>query len=95
MPRYLAELYLSHSDSGRLREDANRARSSADELSREGVSIRYLRTLFLNEDETCFYLYDAGSPESVLEATRRAQLPIDRVVETVDIGLEDLEEDRT
>lgn len=94
MPRYLAELYLSHAETSRLHDTVERARAAADELNREGTSIRYLRALFLGEDETCFHLYEAGSPEAVREATRRAHLPIERVVEAVDIEPEDLEEDK-
>lgn len=95
MPRYLAELYLSHAEPSRLHDTVERARAAADELNREGTAIRYLRALFLGEDETCFHLYEAASLEAVREATRRAQLPIERVVETVDIEPDDFEEDKT
>jgi hypothetical protein len=88
MPRYLAELYLSKSDSRGLREAAARARSAAEAMTREGTSIRYLRALFLGEDETCFHLYEAGSREPVLEASRRAAIPVERVVEALDIEVE-------
>jgi len=93
MPRYLAELYLSHEESDRLREAANRARTAADDLSRDGAAIRYLRALFLGEDETCFHLYEADTAELVREASSRAQIPIERIVETIDIDLEDHETD--
>jgi len=90
MARYLAELYLSHAGSSGLRDAASRARAAAEELNREGTPIRYLRALFLGEDETCFHLYEAGSPESVLEASRRAAIPVERVVEAIDIELGEL-----
>jgi len=87
MSRYLAELYLSKSDSGGLYEAAARARSAAEAMTREGTPIRYLRALFLGDDETCFHLYEACSPEFVLEASRRAAIPVERVVEALDIEL--------
>jgi len=90
--RYLAELYLSHAGSVDLHDAASRARAAADELSREGTPIRYLRSLFLGEDETCFHLYDAGSPEAVLEVSRRAAIPVERVVEAIDIEVAELKE---
>ncbi len=88
MPRYVAELYLSQIGSEGLRDAATRARVAADELSREGAPIRYLRALFLSEDETCFHLYEADTAELVCEASSRARIPVERIVETIDIELE-------
>ncbi len=93
MATYLAELYLSHAGSVELRHAATRARAAAAELNRQGTPIRYVRALFLGEDETCFHLYEASSLESVLEASRRAAIPVERVVEAIDIELEELKED--
>jgi len=85
MARYLAELYLPKTGSDGLREAAARARSAAEELSREGRPVRYVRAILLAEDEMCFHLYEAATAESVLEATRRAGLPVERVVEAVEV----------
>ena len=85
MARYLAELYLPKTGSDGLRETAARARWAALELTREGVPVRHLRALFLGEDETCFHLYEAASVESVREAARRAGIPVERIVEAVEI----------
>ena len=89
MTRYLAELYLSKAQSGGVRDTAERARTAAEELTRQGTPVRYLRALFLGADETCFHLYEAGSAEAVFEASRRAAIPVERVVEAVDIELEE------
>ncbi len=86
MARYLAELYLSKTGSDGLREAAVRARSAAEELSQEGRPVRYVRAIFLGEDETCFHLYEAAAAESVWEATRRAGISVERVVEAVEIS---------
>lgn len=51
----------------------------------EGTPIRYLRAMFLGDDEVCFHVYEAASPELVLEASRRAAIPVERVTETLDI----------
>jgi len=93
MSRYLAELYLPKTRSGDLREAAVRARSAAEAMTREGKPVRYLRALFLGDDETCFHLYEAGSPELVLEASRRAAIPVERVTEALDVDLEAVHED--
>ncbi len=65
MPRYLAELYLSRKGSGSLQEVAVKARPAADAMTREGTPIRYLRAIFLGDEEVCFHLYEADSPELV------------------------------
>jgi hypothetical protein len=52
-------------------------------LAGEGTPIRYLRSIFVPDDETCFYLYEAASRDAVREAARRAQLPSDRVFEAI------------
>jgi mono/diheme cytochrome c family protein len=88
MARYLAELYLSRTSSGGLREAAARARSAAEDMTHEGTPVRYLRAIFLGEDETCFHLYEAGSAEAVREASRRAAIPVERVTEALDVDLE-------
>lgn len=92
MTRYLAELYLPKAGAGEVRAAAERARTAAEELTRQGTHVRYIRALFLGADETCFHLYEAGSAESVLEASRRAAIPVERVVEAIDIELGELKE---
>jgi Protein of unknown function (DUF4242) len=89
MTRYLAELYLPKAESGGVRDAAERARAAAEDLTREGTPVRYLRALFLDADETCFHLYEARSAEAVFEAARRADIPVERVVEADDIELDD------
>jgi hypothetical protein len=85
VPRYLAELYLPRKGSSSLREAATRAHQAADAMTREGTPIRYLRALFLGDDEVCFHLYEAASPDLVREASRRAAIPVERVTETLDV----------
>lgn len=83
MAKYLVELYMPKTGSDRVRDGAARARSAAKEMAREGKQIRYLRSIFVPEDETCFHLYDAGSAETVREASGRAGIRCERVVEAV------------
>ena len=49
----------------------------------EGVTVRLMRTIFVPEDEACFYLFEAPSPVAVQETAARAALH----VEGVDAGL--------
>jgi Protein of unknown function (DUF4242) len=88
MERYLAELYLPRAGADGLPEAARRARAAAAAMTSEGTPIRYLRAIFLGGDEICFHLYEAASPEAVLEATRRAAIPVERVLEAVDVEID-------
>lgn len=81
MPEFLVEVYLSRSDGAEA--TAVRARAAAEQLTSEGASIRYLSSIFVPEDETCFVLYRADSAEAVREAARRASLSFERVSEAV------------
>ena len=83
MAEFLVELYVSRTDAAAAARNAERARRAAERLSRRGTPVRCLRGLFVPEDETCFLLYEAGSPESVCEAGRLAGLPFEHVVEAV------------
>ena len=83
MAEYLVERYVSRSDAEALQLGAGRARREAERLSREGTPVRLVRSIFVPEDETCFYLYEAESSDAVIEAARRAELRVDRIAQTV------------
>ena len=82
MTRFAVELYVARGAA--LQELERRARVAATQLASEGRDVRYVRTMFLPGDETCFHLYDAASPALVEEASRRAGITFDRVVEAVE-----------
>lgn len=80
MAQYLAELYLSRT--GPACEGPTAAvRIAAEQLVAEGIPLRFLRLIFVPEDETLFLLYDAPSAAAVEEAVTRAGLQCDRVLE--------------
>jgi hypothetical protein len=68
MPSYLVEVYLPRSRAHEARASGHRARTGAEQLAREGVPIRYIRTAYLPDDETCFHLFEARTPAAVEEA---------------------------
>jgi Protein of unknown function (DUF4242) len=68
---------------GRLDVLGARARQVSDEMGREGVPVRFLRSIFVPEDNACFFLYQAGSHDVVREAARRTQLEVDDIAETI------------
>ena len=79
MPEFLVELYVPKGDGEAVAQSARLARLAARELTREGRSVHYMRSIFVPDDETCFLFYEATSADDVAEAVRRASLPFDRV----------------
>lgn len=84
MPSYLVETYVPKIKAHDVRAAGRRARSAARQLTREGESVRYVRTTFVPGDETCFHVFEAASEESVAEACRRAGLGLPRIVPAVE-----------
>jgi hypothetical protein len=76
---FLAEVYVAESDAASVERGAELARKGAEHAVSTGASVRYVRTIFVPEDETCFYLYEAPSADAVLEAGRRAGLTFERI----------------
>jgi hypothetical protein len=81
---FMAELYVPRDDPAAVASGAARARRAGDELTRRGTAVRYLRSIFVPDDETCFFLYEADSVDDVREAAQRAGLAFDRICEAVE-----------
>lgn len=82
---YLVELYVSARAADELDELAARASAAATSLAGEGRAIRYLRSIFIPHDDTCFHLYRAASRDEVSDALKRACLDHERIVEAVEV----------
>ena len=80
MPSHLVEVFVPRSRLQDARAAGQRARVIAVRLSLEGVPIRYVRTTFVPDDETCFHFFDAASEEAVGEVCRRAGIGSARIV---------------
>jgi Protein of unknown function (DUF4242) len=61
-----------------------RARRAAAELARTGIPVRYVRSIFVPEDEMCLYLFEARSADAVREASERAGIAPERIVEAIE-----------
>jgi Nickel responsive protein SCO4226-like len=83
VPEFLVELYVPQAGAAAVEQGDERARLAAEQLTREGTPVRYLRSIFVPEDETCFLLYEAGRAEDVEEAARRASLRVERAAAAV------------
>jgi hypothetical protein len=67
---HLIELRRHH-DWSQLEALATDARALAAELRTEGMHLRFLRTIAVPDDETCFHLFE-GTDAAVAEASSRA-----------------------
>jgi hypothetical protein len=84
VPDYCLELYLAGGSQAALDEAARRARAAAKSFGARGCPVRYLRSTYLPEDETCLHFFAAASREDVAEAARQAGLTGDRITRSVD-----------
>lgn len=82
MANYLVESYMPNTTS--LDEVERRASRAADDLSVAGHMVRYVRSIYVAEDETCFHLFDAESADMVRLASDRADLRAQRIVLAVE-----------
>lgn len=83
MTDFLLELYVPRTSLDEVAHGAERTRVAADELTREGTPVRYLRSLFIPEEETCFHVCQAACADDVRRAAQRAELPFERVIEAI------------
>lgn len=71
MPEFLVEAYVSRTD------------AAVEVPAFEGASsdLRLIRSIFVPEDETCFYLFQARSLDAVRKAVTRVGLRVERITE--------------
>jgi hypothetical protein len=74
---YVVESYAAGAG---VDDQRRRARQAAE----VGIGVRYIRTMFLPGDETLLHVFEAASPEALLEAARGAALSYDRIIEAVE-----------
>ena len=71
MPSYLVETYLARCAATERRAWERRVHEAAEELTREGTSVRFDHVIHVPEDELCLLVIDAPS---AVEAERAARL---------------------
>jgi len=81
MPSYLVETFLSRGHAGERTARERRARSAAEELTRDDRRVRFDQSIHVPEDEICFFVFDAPSRRDAALVAQRAGLEPLRVVE--------------
>jgi hypothetical protein len=80
---YLVECYAPGIDRARVGSEAARAAAAAAELRADGVSVEYLQALLVCADEVVFHVFASDGAAAVREASLRAGVAFERVLESV------------
>jgi len=83
VPSYLVETYLARGRAGERLARERRARSAAAELTQDRTRVRFERSIYVPEDEICFFVFDAPSGREAALVAQRAGLDPIRVVEAL------------
>ena len=83
MPSYLVETFLARGAAGERQARERRARSAAEDMTREGTRVRFERSIHVPEDEICFFTFTAASGREATLVAERARLEPLRVVEAI------------
>jgi hypothetical protein len=88
LANYTVELRLPRTGWLELQEATARARRTSEEMRGEGVHVRFLRSVFVPEDDACFFLYQGSSAQSVIAAATRAKLGVLRIAAATPLELD-------
>jgi len=89
VPSYLVETYLARGQAGERAARERRARSAAQQLTQESASVSFECSIYVPEDEICFFVFDAPSGRAAALLAHRSGLEPIRVVEAVSSGKEE------
>jgi hypothetical protein len=88
VPSYLVETFLARGAAGERQARERRARSAAEQMTREGTRVRFERSIHVPDDEICFFTFTAASGREATLVAERARLEPLRVVEAISSGKE-------
>jgi hypothetical protein len=83
---YLLECYKPGLERADVESATNRALAASAELRVEGRKVEYVGAILVPEDEVVFHVFAAECAAAVREASIRASLEYERVVESVGVG---------
>jgi hypothetical protein len=83
VPSYLIETYLARGQAGERARRERQARSAAEELTGRRTLVRFERSIYVPEDEICFFVVDAPSGRDAALVAEHAGLDPVRIVEAL------------
>jgi hypothetical protein len=89
VPEFVVERDIPGFTAEDLRDAARRARDVATEMTGEGIPVRYHRSIFMPDEAKCFCIFDGPTAEDVRKLNERANLPVTRIHDAVEIELPD------
>lgn len=86
MPRFMVESYPVGLTADELTAASDRAARVAEEFRLDGIDVRLIESTLVPTEDSLFCIFEAPSREVVEELAARATIPIDRLIEAVDVG---------
>jgi len=83
VPSYIVETYLGRAHAAERAAREHRAQSAAEELTKGTTQVRFDGSIYVPEDEICFFVFDAPSGRDAALAAERALLDPIRVVTAI------------
>lgn len=83
---WLVECYSPGIDRAAVASAGARARAAAAALGADDARVEYLGALLVARDEVVFHAFAAPDPGLVHEASERAGIRFERIVESVSVG---------
>jgi hypothetical protein len=83
VPSYVVETFFARGDADERAAREQRARSTADELTREGTPVSFEGSIHVPVDEMCFFTFEVGSGRDAALVAERAGLDPLRIVEAI------------
>jgi hypothetical protein len=83
VPSFLVETYLARGLAAERASRECRARWAAEQLTLERTSVRFDHSIYVPEDEICFFVFDAPSSRHAALVAERAGLEPIRIVEAI------------
>lgn len=85
MQVYMVERSLKGIPMSDLASAQGRAISAAEEMTKAGTPVRYIRSTFVPDSGCCMCLFAARDAEHVKELNQKANIPFDSVVPALDL----------
>jgi hypothetical protein len=80
---FIAECFWPDMSEAKVRAAGTRVRRAAHAASRDGADVHYLGAILIPADEVAFCLFEGSSAELVRKVSQRAEIPFERILETV------------
>jgi hypothetical protein len=90
MQKYMVERHLPGFKPEQLPSAASAAKKATEEMTKQGMPVRYLGSTFIPGEDRCFCMFEGASPDVVRAANQRAGLPLERIVEATNVSSADV-----